>query len=89
MNIRILLANDEINTTDLDSVKIEAIDPKNVQSDKTVCFDEIKNSDSNSDEIENHVFDSDEIKNTASQSFKSKVSDTLPGERTFCKCCRQ
>ena len=58
----------------MDSVKIETIDPGNVQS--TVCFNEIKNLDSG--EIENPVSDSDEIKNTAPHSIKSEVSDSLP-----------
>ena len=48
------------------------------QSDKTICFDEIKSPDSDSGEIENFVSDSDEIKNTAPHSIKGEVSDPLP-----------
>ena len=40
------VSNDEINTTDLDSVEIETIDHENAWSDKAACFDEIKSPDS-------------------------------------------
>ena len=62
----------------MDSVEIETIDPKNAQSNKTVCFDEIKSPDSDSAEIENPVSEGDEIKNTVPHSIKSEVSDSLP-----------
>ena len=68
----------ETNITDLDSVDIETIDPINAQINKTVCFDEIKSTDSDSDEVENPVSDSDEIENTALRTIKSEVSDSLP-----------
>ena len=72
------VSNDEINTTDLGSVEIENIDRENAQSNKTLCFNEIKSPDSDSGEIENPLSDSVEINNTAPQSIKGKFSDPLP-----------
>ena len=74
------IGNDETNTTDMDSVKIETIDPENAQGSKTVRSDEIKSPDSDSGEIENPVSDSDEIKNTAPHTIIGyQVGYRLPG----------